>query len=100
MNKYKFPFKSEKDYVEAEIVEERESIVIEKKNLFRTILEKLGKIAFFLFFAGGFLLIFIGSILCATIIGAIIGVFLIILGMILIITGIRVYFSLASKRIY
>ncbi len=100
MNRCNFPVKFEKDYVEAEIVGEKESPAAEKKSLFRIILEKLGKIAFFLFFTGGFLLIFLGSVLCATVIGAIIGIPLIIFGIISLIAAIKVYFSLASKRIY
>ncbi|NLI10372.1 MAG: hypothetical protein GX447_06435 [Elusimicrobia bacterium] len=88
---------SQNDFVEAEIVGKKERIESQKKGFLKHILDKFGKTVFIISFLAALILIIIGALLSATFIGAFIGIPLIILGIIILTAGIKIYFSLSGR---
>lgn len=94
IEKYK---QKEKDYIEAEIVDDFNDRFKERKSpkrgFLNEVLFKFKKAVFLFLLSVSLILIVIGSILSFTVIGAIIGLPLIIIGFILILFSFRIFFK-------
>ncbi len=95
------PYKEEnQDFIEAELLnpsrEGYSSSRKERNSLFSDLLTKSGKLILLIFLLPAIALIILGAILSATVIGAIIGIPMILLGIIVIIIGLRIYFTVFS----
>ncbi|GAB4033351.1 MAG: hypothetical protein Fur0012_12910 [Elusimicrobiota bacterium] len=87
------------DFVEAELLGKtyQQKPKMPPTSLFSRILARSGRLIFFISFSFALLLIILGSLLSMTVLGAIIGIPLIILGIAILLAGLKIYFTLSGK---
>lgn len=84
------------DFVEAELInpsKKTQNLQREEKSLFSTLAIKSGKLILLIFFLPAIILIILGTVLSMTVIGAIIGIPMILIAIVAMFIGLRIYFT-------
>lgn len=87
------------EFVEAELLGKthQKKTEIPRQSLLSRILSRGGRLIFFISFSLALILIILGSLLSITVVGAIVGIPLIILGIVILLAGLKIYFTLSGR---